>query len=71
MDRILAATIAYSRARVQFGAPIGSFQALQHRMADMLMHLEQARSMSYLATSHCLDPDAQRARARRCRPPRR
>lgn len=58
MDRLLAATIAYSRARVQFGAPIGSFQALQHRMAEMLMHLEQARSMSYLATSECLNTDA-------------
>jgi alkylation response protein AidB-like acyl-CoA dehydrogenase len=58
MDRILAATIAYSRSRVQFGAPIGSFQALQHRMAEMLMHLEQARSMSYLATSRCTDADA-------------
>lgn len=58
MDRILAATISYSRSRVQFGAPIGSFQALQHRMAEMLMHLEQARSMSYLATSRCLDADA-------------
>jgi alkylation response protein AidB-like acyl-CoA dehydrogenase len=63
MDRILAATIAYSRARVQFGAPIGSFQALQHRMAEMLMHLEQARSMSYLATSHCLDADPVARRA--------
>lgn len=57
MDRILAATISYSRSRVQFGAPIGSFQALQHRMAEMLMHLEQARSMSYLAASRCTDPD--------------
>lgn len=57
MDRILAATIEYSRSRVQFGAPIGSFQALQHRMAEMLMHLEQARSMSYLAALRCADPD--------------
>ena len=63
MDRILAATIAYSRSRVQFGAPIGSFQALQHRMAEMLMHLEQARSMSYLATSHCMDADPVSRRA--------
>lgn len=63
MEKILAATIEYSRARVQFGAPIGSFQALQHRMAEMLMHLEQARSMSYLATSQCTncDPHARRA----------
>lgn len=57
MDRILKATIDYSRSRVQFGKPIGSLQALQHRMAEMLMHLEQARSMSYLATARCRDPD--------------
>lgn len=58
MDRLLAATIQYSRSRVQFGAPIGSFQALQHRMAEMLMHLEQARSMSYLATAQCSNSNA-------------
>jgi len=58
LDRILAATIEYSRARNQFGVPIGSFQALQHRMADMLMYVEQARSMSYLAASRCTDVDA-------------
>jgi alkylation response protein AidB-like acyl-CoA dehydrogenase len=57
MDKILAATIGYTRTRVQFGVPIGSFQALQHRMAEMLMHLEQARSMCYLATSQCDDAD--------------
>ena len=53
MNKILSATIEYSKVRVQFGAPIASFQALQHRMAEMLMHLEQSRSMSYLATSEC------------------
>ena len=58
MERILAATIEYSRSRTQFGAPIGSFQALQHRMAEMLMHLEQARSMCYLAATRCSDTDA-------------
>lgn len=58
MEKILAATIEYSRARFQFGAAIGSFQALQHRMAEMYMQLEQARSMSYLATSHCSNSDA-------------
>ena len=58
MDRVLAATIEYSRQRVQFGQPIGRLQALQHRMTEMLMHLEQARSLSYLAATGCTDPDA-------------
>jgi alkylation response protein AidB-like acyl-CoA dehydrogenase len=54
----LDATIEYTKARKQFGQPIGKFQALQHRMADMLMHVEQARSMSYLAAMRCTDSDA-------------
>ena len=62
LEKILAATIEYSRSRVQFGVPIGSFQALQHRMADMLMHVEQARSMSCLAASMCADADAGKRR---------
>lgn len=57
LDRILKATIEYSRSRKQFGMPIGSFQALQHRMADMLIHFEQARSMMFLATERCSEPD--------------
>lgn len=62
LDRTLAATVGYARERKQFGVPIGSFQALQHRMADMYMQVEQARSMIYLATSACLqdDPAARR-----------
>ena len=43
-------TLDYSRQRKQFGVPIGSFQVLQHRMADMLMEYEQSVSMCYLAT---------------------
>ena len=62
LDRMLAATVRYARDRVQFGTPIGRLQALQHRMADMYMQVEQARSMTYLATSACLQSDA---RARR------
>jgi alkylation response protein AidB-like acyl-CoA dehydrogenase len=58
LDRILKATIEYSRSRKQFGMPIGSFQALQHRMADMLIQFEQARSMVLLATERCSDADA-------------
>jgi len=49
------ATVDYVRQRQQFGQPIGRFQALQHRIADMLIHLEQARSMSYLAAMRCTD----------------
>ncbi|HYD93909.1 MAG TPA: acyl-CoA dehydrogenase family protein [Noviherbaspirillum sp.] len=57
LDKLLAATVEYARSRKQFGQPIGKFQALQHRMADMVLHIEQARSMSYLAAVRCEDPD--------------
>jgi len=58
LQESLDATIEYTKTRKQFGVPIGKFQALQHRMADMLMHVEQARSMSFLAAVRCTDPDA-------------
>ncbi len=57
LDKLLAATAEYCRTRQQFGVPISSFQALRHRLAEMLMHVEQARSMSYLAAVRCTDPD--------------
>ncbi|WP_395643883.1 acyl-CoA dehydrogenase family protein [Rudaea sp.] len=63
MDKVFATTVEYCRSRTQFAAPIGSFQALQHRMADMLMRLEEARSMSYLAASACVDPNPASRRA--------
>jgi alkylation response protein AidB-like acyl-CoA dehydrogenase len=53
MQAVLNATVQYVQTRQQFGQPIGRFQALQHRIADMLIHLEQARSMSYLAALRC------------------
>jgi len=49
MQALFDATLEYLKTRQQFGAPIGKFQALQHRMADMAIHLEQARSMALLA----------------------
>lgn len=50
MDESLKITVEYIKTRKQFGVPIGSFQALQHRAADMFVFTEQARSMAMLAT---------------------
>jgi alkylation response protein AidB-like acyl-CoA dehydrogenase len=58
LQAIFDATLEYLKTRKQFGVPIGKFQALQHRIADMLMHVEQARSMSFLAAVRCGDADA-------------
>lgn len=49
MEALNAATLEYLKTRQQFGVPIGKFQVLQHRMAEMFMQLEQARSMATLA----------------------
>ena len=57
LQSVLDATLEYTRTRKQFGVPIAKFQALQHRMADMLMHVEQARSMSYLAAMRAGEAD--------------
>ncbi|MBL8288061.1 MAG: acyl-CoA dehydrogenase family protein [Rubrivivax sp.] len=50
MDRFVELTAEYMNTRKQFGVAIASFQALRHRMADIKMQLELARSMSYFAT---------------------
>jgi alkylation response protein AidB-like acyl-CoA dehydrogenase len=48
-ERCLEASVAYARERRQFGRPIGSFQAIKHKCADMLLRVESARSASYYA----------------------
>jgi len=63
MEVLHEMTLDYSRTREQFGRPIGQNQVVQHRLADMLMSLEQGRSMTMLATMSVTEPDAtQRAR---------
>ncbi len=62
MDMAHSMTIDYMKTRQQFGKPIGSFQALQHRAADMLVALEQARSMSFFAVQAASDSNADERR---------
>src|SRR5579864_5151839 len=62
METLNATTLEYLKTRKQFGVPIGSFQALQHRMADMMVEQEQAKSMATLAA---LSADLDDARERR------
>jgi pimeloyl-CoA dehydrogenase small subunit len=50
-------TVEYVKTRKQFGVPIGTFQVLQHRAAEMLIALEQARSMAFYATMMADEPD--------------
>jgi hypothetical protein len=56
-QRGLDMTVAYSKERIQFGRQIGSFQALKHRMSDMLVLVEMARSAAWAAAGGELDPD--------------
>ena len=63
MDKTLAITVEYMNTRKQFGVLISSFQALRHRVADMKMQLELARSMSYYASLKLNAPAAERSAA--------
>jgi alkylation response protein AidB-like acyl-CoA dehydrogenase len=63
MERLVELTAEYMNTRKQFGVPIATFQALRHRMADVKMQLELARSMSYYASLKLGEPAAARRRA--------
>jgi alkylation response protein AidB-like acyl-CoA dehydrogenase len=62
MESLMDLTAQYLRTRKQFGQPIGAFQALQHRVADMLIAIEQARSMALLAVAKVDDPNPRERR---------
>ncbi|MDE2296713.1 MAG: acyl-CoA dehydrogenase family protein, partial [Burkholderiales bacterium] len=63
MDKLVAVTVEYMNTRKQFGVTIGTFQALRHRIADVKMQLELARSMSYYASLKLNEPAPARRRA--------
>ncbi|MGA8053134.1 MAG: acyl-CoA dehydrogenase [Burkholderiales bacterium] len=58
MEALNRQTLDYIKTRQQFGQPIGRFQALQHRAADMFVGAEQSKSMAYLAAMKCTSADA-------------
>lgn len=58
LTRLFEDTLAYTRLRVQFGRTIASFQAIKHRMAELLMQVEMARSAAYYA-AQAVDAGAQ------------
>ena len=58
MSEALAMTVEFMKTRKQFGVTIGSFQALQHRASDMVVALEQARSMMFFAAMMASEDDA-------------
>ena len=63
MDKTLDITVDYMNQRKQFGVTIASFQALRHRVADVKMQLELARSMGYYASLNLNAPPEERRRA--------
>jgi alkylation response protein AidB-like acyl-CoA dehydrogenase len=63
MEAVMQITAAHLKSRVQFGQPIGKFQALQHRMAEMFVEVQEARSMLYCGLANIEAAPAERAKA--------
>ena len=63
LSKLHEGTLDYTKQRKQFGQPISAFQVLQHRMVDMFIQVEQAVSMTYMATIKLSDDDKERAKA--------
>ena len=64
-QRMLDTTVAHARSRTQFGVPIGSFQAVQHQLADVLLAVEQARVAVWYAALRLRDDEDDALRAAR------
>jgi alkylation response protein AidB-like acyl-CoA dehydrogenase len=58
-QRCLDMAVQYSKERIQFGRPIGSFQAIKHKCSDMFLEVESARSAAYAAASEAADDSAE------------
>ena len=63
MRMLQESTVEFSKTRKQFGVPIGKFQALQHRMVDMFMQVEQSASMTLMVTLKLGDSESARKKA--------
>ena len=62
-QQVFDISLEYVKQREQFGVPIGSFQAIKHKFADMLILLERARALGYFAALTIAEDDARRALA--------
>ena len=56
-QKVLEAAVDYAKVRVQFGRPIGSFQAIKHKCADVLLDVELAKSATYYAAAAAAEDD--------------
>ena len=63
--RILDLVVAHVKQRHQFGVPIGSFQAVKHKAADMYVAIERARALAYFSALTIAEDDPRRSRAAR------